>query len=151
MWPCEQVCQNVFSRKKSLVRHMLIHTGERSWKCKECDAAFRQIAHLKQHEMTHTGLCFCALFLQNQGWKTFVLILRPKDWIFWRFWPWKSKAHEMKSFLDIILQLADCISGTVHKYFAKILFTTLMIIPKSAIFWAELGPIFLANLVNLSS
>ena len=37
-------------------QHQVIHTGEKAFKCDECDRQFSQSASLKQHQFLHTGV-----------------------------------------------------------------------------------------------
>lgn len=47
-WPCP-ACGKVSKKKQNLEIHMRIHTGEKPYKCKHCDLAFRQRHHLLSH------------------------------------------------------------------------------------------------------
>ena len=51
---CE-ICDKIFSTNRCLKKHMLLHTGEKPYKCAECDKAFAQSGHLTCHMLTHTG------------------------------------------------------------------------------------------------
>ena len=43
------VCPMTFRHKNSLVRHLCQHTGERPYRCQNCDSAFISMHRLKEH------------------------------------------------------------------------------------------------------
>lgn len=48
MFPCH-FCNKAFTFKSVLDRHMLIHTGERPYRCPLCPASFTQQSTLDEH------------------------------------------------------------------------------------------------------
>lgn len=48
-------CQRPFSQRQKITRHIVVHTGDRPFKCTLCDYACSEEAVLKQHLRTHTG------------------------------------------------------------------------------------------------
>ena len=48
------VCSKGFRIKGHLKKHMLIHSGERPFKCQDCGALFQSKSHLKKHMVVHT-------------------------------------------------------------------------------------------------
>ncbi|KAH8030798.1 hypothetical protein HPB51_011842 [Rhipicephalus microplus] len=48
-------CSRMFTRRSSLERHALIHTGDRPFRCLYCGASFALKQTLSRHILTHTG------------------------------------------------------------------------------------------------
>lgn len=51
-----QICGKSFTQHPHLKSHILIHTGERPYKCAHCNKGFMTRGHLASHESVHTGL-----------------------------------------------------------------------------------------------
>jgi uncharacterized Zn-finger protein len=53
-YKCDE-CNRLFGRKDHLKRHYLVHTGEKPYKCHICNKLFSQNGTLKAHYRVHTG------------------------------------------------------------------------------------------------
>ncbi|XP_048479948.1 zinc finger protein 62-like isoform X2 [Plutella xylostella] len=48
-------CKKIFTRKRILIQHMLIHNDDKPFECDICKKTFNQITNLKSHKLFHTG------------------------------------------------------------------------------------------------
>ncbi len=55
--PCP-FCEKTFQTKKSVTRHMQIHTGQYEFLCQICQKGFSMKFRLKEHMMKHEGRKF---------------------------------------------------------------------------------------------
>jgi uncharacterized Zn-finger protein len=49
------ICQKSFKEKSKLIRHMLVHTGEKPHQCSYCSKRFSVDYNLRTHMRIHTG------------------------------------------------------------------------------------------------
>ena len=48
------ICHSTFTQKSNLKKHMMVHSGERPFKCTQCSSTFNQKSHLQRHMVVHT-------------------------------------------------------------------------------------------------
>ena len=67
-----KICGKGFKHRRSLNRHVKLHTGEKHFKCTYCDTAFARSDHLKAHIRTHNNskpfkcsICQCGYNTQS--------------------------------------------------------------------------------------
>lgn len=70
MFKCK-VCGKAFKHRRSLSRHIKLHSGEKNFKCPYCTTAFARSDHLKAHIRTHNNtkpyrcsICHCGYSTQ---------------------------------------------------------------------------------------
>ena len=53
-YKCSQ-CDKAFSKNINLINHFRTHTGDKPYQCSECESSFTIKYSLTKHMMTHTG------------------------------------------------------------------------------------------------
>ncbi|XP_012886696.1 PREDICTED: zinc finger protein with KRAB and SCAN domains 4-like isoform X2 [Dipodomys ordii] len=48
-------CERSFTRNRSLIEHLKIHTGEKPYQCDTCGKGFTRTSYLAQHQRSHVG------------------------------------------------------------------------------------------------
>lgn len=51
-WKCH-ACSKIYTRKHSLITHIMSHAGIKPYSCTDCGKSFRQLAHLHTHMKIH--------------------------------------------------------------------------------------------------
>ena len=54
LYKCE-LCDKVYTNSPNLSRHRRVHTGEMPYCCRLCDVRYRDMSSLKLHQLKHTG------------------------------------------------------------------------------------------------
>ena len=47
------ICSKIFTKKRNLARHQILHSGVKNFGCSQCDKTFNQAQNLIRHELTH--------------------------------------------------------------------------------------------------
>lgn len=91
-YPCPQ-CNQSFSQKQELRRHMISHTGG-GFLCSHCGKSLRDPHSLKSHERLHTGERphHCPICGKGKNTRTMVCSVRVLD-LFLYISPNKNKSH----------------------------------------------------------
>lgn len=51
---CER-CNRAFTQRQKILRHIVVHTGDRPYRCELCGYSCSELSVLQQHKRTHTG------------------------------------------------------------------------------------------------
>ena len=100
------MCKQCFNQAGSLKKHERIHSGEKPFKCKTCNASFRHSLTLNNHERTHT---------RERPFKAKIVITHIVVWISWKdIKGFTIDTLKTESFVHLMLDSCRLLFGRSH-------------------------------------